>query len=40
MWSKFEWGAGVSTETPLRLALYAAGAGEVVFRNFTYRGLP
>jgi xylan 1,4-beta-xylosidase len=39
-WSKFEWGASVSTETPLRVALYAAGTGEVVFRHFTYRGLP
>jgi len=38
-WNRFEWGASVSTETTLRVALCASGSGEVVFRDFVYHGL-
>lgn len=38
-WTKFSWGASLSTESPLRIAIYASGEGFVEFRDFRYRGL-
>jgi xylan 1,4-beta-xylosidase len=38
-WTKFSWGASVSTESTLRIALYSAGSGDVNFHDFRYRGL-
>jgi hypothetical protein len=39
-WKKIPWGLEVShSRIPLRIALFAAGKGNAVFRNFKYRGI-
>ena len=39
-WTKFHWGAAVSSEAVTRIVLYAAGEGQAEFRDFRYQGLP
>lgn len=39
VWRKFAWGSEISGHGVIRVALYAAGAGDARFRRFSYRGL-